>query len=345
MFVHLGAADVPFERGVVTLSFDTEQIWGYLDLFDEEQFLNRYPRAIDTHEYLLKHLCAAGVSATWFLVGGLALDRSEGPLDPRFSGLPDEWLRRVRNGNEFTAPLWYRRTFVERLRDSPGQEIGIHGGLTHLIWNHSHTTPSVAARELTRGISAFSELGVRATSFSYPRDQEAYQNLLVANGVQCYRGRLQARAHLLGRTFRGRLLRIADEIRRAAPVVVWPEERLPGLWNIPSSMFLYPLGRTRTRFVGIRTRVERFARGVEAAARERGIFHFCLHPENLAEHPSGLSLLDDCLAEVVKMRDRGDVEVLTVGEVASRMNQFKADRYGAAHDASHEVGTMPASGD
>jgi len=324
MVVRPGAARAPFERGVVILSFDTEQIWGYVDLFDEQQFLNRYPKAIEIHEYLLRRLCEAGISSTWFLVGALALDASGGAGDNRFSGLPRAWIARVRSGDQASAPLWYRRSFVERLRDSqPHQEIGIHGGLTHLIWTHSNTTPAVATRELTRAIGALSELGVRATSFSYPRDQEAYRSLLAANGVRCYRGRLQVRAHLLGRTFRGRLLRVADEIRRAAPVVVWPEEVLPGLWNVPSSLFLYPLGRTRTRFVSARTRVQRFARGVEEAARQRGIFHFCLHPENLAEHPCGLSLLDDCLAELVKVRDRGDVEIRTVGEMAQRMEQLK----------------------
>ena len=345
MVVKLGAAKTPFERGAVILSFDTEQIWGYIDLFDEEQFLKRYPDTIETHENLLTHLCQAGIGATWFLVGGLALEGSLGARDPRYGGLPQPWTGRVRAGDQSTAPLWYRRNFVERLRDStPRQEIGIHGGLSHLIWTHAHTTPAVAARELTRAVSVFDELGVRATSFSYPRDEEAYQGLLAENGVRCYRGRLQVRAHLLGRTFRGRLLRIADEIRRAAPVVVWPEETLPGLWNIPSSMFLYPLGRTRTRFIGTRTRVERFARGVEEAARRRGIFHFCLHPENLAEHPSGLSLLDDCLAEVVKVRDRGDIEVLTVGAMAERMEQLKMEQFAPASSA-RAVGTVPASGD
>jgi peptidoglycan/xylan/chitin deacetylase (PgdA/CDA1 family) len=345
MVVQLGAAGVPFERGVVILSFDTEQIWGYLDMFAEEPFVNRYPKTIEVHENLLTHLCQARVPATWFLVGGLALAGSKGIRDPRFHGLPDAWTRRVRAGDEASAPLWYRRGFIERLRDAtPFQEIGIHGGLTHLIWTHPHTTPNVATRELKRAVAALEEIGVRATSFSYPRDEEAYPHLLAANGILCYRGRLQARAHLLGRTFRGRLLRIADEVRRASPLVVWPDETQPGLWNIPSSMFIYPLGRTRSRFVGTRSRVERFARGVEEAARHRGIFHFCLHPENLAEHPRGLEVLDDCLEALVKVRDRGDVEVLTVGEMAVRMEQRKSEAFAAAQGTLRAARSAPGTG-
>jgi hypothetical protein len=80
-----------FERGVVILSLDTEQIWGYLDLFNETQFRNRYPGAYDAHEKVLACLSNACVSATWFLVGGMALSGSDGAEDQRMAGLPIEW--------------------------------------------------------------------------------------------------------------------------------------------------------------------------------------------------------------------------------------------------------------
>jgi hypothetical protein len=71
--------------------------------------------------------------------------------------------------------------------------------------------------------------------------------------------------------------------------------------------------------VALRSRVQRFSRGLEAASRYRGIFHFCLHPENLAESRHGFSMFDDMLDLLARSRDRGDVEILTVGEVAARM--------------------------
>jgi hypothetical protein len=68
-----------FERGVVILSFDTEQIWGHMDLMNVTRFERRYPDAIGAHSKLLACLSKAGVSATWFLVGGLTLQESQGP--------------------------------------------------------------------------------------------------------------------------------------------------------------------------------------------------------------------------------------------------------------------------
>jgi hypothetical protein len=60
---------------------------------------------------------------------------------------------------------------------------------------------------------------------------------------------------------------------------------------------------------------------LEAAARHRGIFHFCLHPENLAESRYGFSMFEDILELLVRTRDRGDVDILTMGDVVGRMER------------------------
>ena len=208
----------PFERGVVMLSLDTEQIWGYLDLLDEARFMRRYPDAIGAHAKLLACLTKAGVSATWFLVGGMALRGSQGQRDSRMAGLPVDWTNPIPSGVETTAPLWYRRSFVEDLRKArPFQEIGLHGGLTHLIWTNPHATRDVAEWELRQGVDALREAQVRPLSFSFGREQEAYYDLLPAHGIRCYRSRTVARSFQLGATLSGALARLLDELRRSTP--------------------------------------------------------------------------------------------------------------------------------
>jgi len=328
-----------FERGVVILSLDTEQIWGYLDLLNEPQFRCRYPDTLAVHETLLARLRAAGVSATWFIVGGMTLDGSHGGQDRRMAGLPIDWTARIPKGSEMTNPLWYRRSFVERLRVAcPCQEIGLHGGLTHFIWTDARATREVLQWELAEGVKALERALVRPRSFSFGREQEACHELLPAHGIRTYRGRTATLAHRLGATLPGALLRVFGELACATPPPVWPHETLPGLWNIPSSLFLYPIGPSRAKFVALRTRVERFSRGVEAAARYRGIFHFCLHPENLAESHHGFSMFDDILERLIRSRDRGDVEILTMGEMAARMEQRDERRLSdSAFDASDSL--------
>jgi hypothetical protein len=313
-----------FERGVVILSFDTEQIWGYFDFLNESQFQSRYPDALGAHEKLLAHLATAGVSATWFVVGGLALREGDGPQDRRSAGLPNSWTAAIPKGHEMTNPLWYRRSFVDRLHKArPYQEIGLHGGLTHLIWSDPRASREVAQWELAEGIRVLYQARVRPFSFSFAREQEAYHQLLPQYGIRCYRGRNPVRACRLGPTLPGALLRAFNEMVCATPPLVWPQETLPGLWNIPSSLFLYPIGPARTRFVALRSRLVRFSRGLDAAVRHRGIFHFCLHPENLAESRYGFSLFDDILARLTRSRDAGDIEILTMGQVAARMEHAR----------------------
>ncbi|HEY2107902.1 MAG TPA: hypothetical protein VGH29_19050 [Candidatus Binataceae bacterium] len=314
-----------FERGVAMLSIDTEQIWGYLepamDPLDEPQFQLRYPDAIGAHEKLLACLSFAGISATWLVVGGMTLRRSDGAQDDRMTGLPAEWTVKIPSGGEATKPLWYRQSFVERLRRaSPAQEIGLHAGLTHFIWTDARATRDLVKQELAEGIRALQQAHVRPRSFSFGRDQEAFHELLPAHGIRAYRGRTPVLAYRLGRTLPGALLRVLDELLRTTPPPVWPLETLSGLWNIPSSMFLYPIRPSRTRFVALRTRVERVSRGLEAAARYRGIFHLSLHPENLTESPQGFSMFGDILDQLLRARDRGDVEILTMAEAAGRMS-------------------------
>jgi hypothetical protein len=294
-----------------------------LDPLDEVQFQDRYPDAIRAHEKLLACLHSAGVSATWLLVGGMTLPCSDGEKDRRMAQLPADWIAKIPSGGEATRPLWYRQSFVGQLRAaSPEQEIGLHAGLTHFIWTDARATRDVVRRELAEGVKALAGVDVRPRSFSFGRDQEAYHELLPEHGICVYRGRTPVLAYRLGRTLPGALLRVFDELLCRTPPPVWPRETLPGLWNIPSSLFLYPIGPSRTRFVALRTRVERFSRGLEAAARHRGICHLSFHPENLTESPHGFSMFQEILERLLRARERGDIEILTMGQAAARMSAF-----------------------
>jgi len=288
-------------RGVVIISIDTEQFWGYHDLLSEAGFEARFPNAPQAHALLLNRICAAGVSATWFVVGGLAVGSGLGAQD---------------------RPLWQCRRFLELLRDAdPAQEIGLHGGLTHLIWTDRRTNREIAHRELREGIAALARLGTAPRSFSYPRNGEAYHDLLPRYGIHCFRGAPPTLSWRLGRTIPGAILRASDELRCATPPLVWPRMYSPGLWTLPASMFLYPIRPVRTGLIGLRSRLKRFISGVEAAARNHKVFHFCFHPENLAESPHGFPLLDEILEILVQARNRGDIEVMTVSDVIARVDR------------------------
>ncbi len=312
----------PFERGIATLSFDTELIWGYIDTFGERQFSERYPGAIEAHDRLLDRLTTGNVRATWFVVGAMTLPGSQGKCDERMRGLPRSWINKVPAGTERTAPLWYRRSFFDRLKKAiPQQEIGLHGGLAHVVWDHPEVSREVAERELAQGIRAMKEAGVTPMSFSHPRERERYHDLLPKYGIRCYRSRTPSLAFRLGRTLPGAALRLAEEMRRAAPPPVWPVRKMSGLWTVPASLFMYPIGDSRNRVVPLQSRVERFRKGIEAAARQKGVFHYCFHPDNLAESPDGFIMLDEMLECLTRARDAGDIQISPMGDIAEFMER------------------------
>jgi hypothetical protein len=92
-------------------------------------------------------------------------------------------------------------------------------------------------------------------------------------------------------------------------------------------MFLYPIGESRSRIINHQTRLDRFEKGIEAAARHRGVFHFGLHPVNLAESPHGYRLFDSLIERLAHARQKGDVSILTMAQLSTRMEAL-AERAG-----------------
>jgi hypothetical protein len=297
-------------------------MWGYFDHLSDFAFRQRFPHAVEGQDRMLTRLIETGISATWFVVGGLALHECAGPEDVRLAELPDSWSRHVPRGRESSTSLWYRPAFIRRLLDArPFQEIGLHGGLTHLVWTDPRVTRRIASHELTEGVHALEDLNVRPRTFSFARTQEAFHTLLPLHGLHSYRGRVPALAWALGRTIPGAVLRALDEWRSADPPVVWPRETSPNLWSIPASMFFYPIRPSRSTIAPIRSRVQRFTKGIEGAIRSHAIFHFSLHPENLVESPEAFPVFEDILERLVRACRQQGVEVLTMSDVTSRMER------------------------
>lgn len=334
-----GPARPPFERGVVVVSLDTEQIWGYMDHTTPAEYLARFPRAGQTAARLLDLFVAHGVSATWTVVGGLSLTGSQGAADERMAGLPKEWLARIRPGNELSEPAWYARSLVTRIRDAAvSQEIGLHGGLTHLPWSRPAQPVEVLRRELAGGIRALHEIGVRPVSFTFPRNFEARTEVLAEFGFRCFRGPGVGSSDSTNRTLYGSVSRIAAEWRLAAPAVFVPAEQPEGLWNIPSSLFLFRMAGVRALVAPLPTRRLRVRRGIEAAIKSRAVFHLWLHPDNLAESGAAFGVFEGIVREIDDYRRRGDIEVLTMAEVANRMDaSARATSPGRAAARSHQV--------
>src|SRR5207247_762971 len=106
-----------------------------------------------------------------------------------------------------------------------------------------------------------------------------------------------------------RLARLWEVLTCAAPPTVVPEKGEQGLWNIPGSMIYFPMHGFR-RFLPLCWRVKRAVKGLDAAARQRRIFHLWFHPTNLADRPNEMFLgLRRILAHACRLRQQGELAI------------------------------------
>jgi peptidoglycan/xylan/chitin deacetylase (PgdA/CDA1 family) len=235
--------------------------------------------------------------ATWATVGKLFLDPDH--THPGRPGTVQVGLLGPADRRLFHAP-----ELIETIRRSPtGHEIAYHS-FSHLRF--SECTPEIARRELGEGVRVAAERGLSLRSFVFPENKLGHTALLKQAGFLIYRGRnLGGRGVEQGLGIRVKSL-VTRRITAPAVAPIWRD----GLWEVPGSMrfgdYLRPF-----------TVVSRATRGLHAAIRHNMIFHPWLHPQDLLLDPGLASKLDSFLALVAEQRQRGELAVMTMGELAT----------------------------
>ncbi len=319
---------IALARGVFTLSLDFELIWGYLDLEPPFAFRAACERErAQVIERLLALLCEFGVSATWCVVGHLLLERCaavEGRKHPDLPRPQHAWCRRDwyaldPGADEQSQPLFYARSLVEKIQAArPRQEIGCHT-FSHVIFGDAGCAREVAVAEVRESLRLARELGIEMRSFVFPRNQAGHLEVLREFGFSCYRGVEPQWYRTAGWPLAvQRLAHGGSALVAGTPPVSLPQRDASGLWNLPASMLYFPMHGWR-RLVPVSRRVRRAQRGLDAAAQQGRVFHLWFHPTNLADGTEAMFTgLRAILAHAERLRSRGELEFLSMGELAAR---------------------------
>jgi peptidoglycan/xylan/chitin deacetylase (PgdA/CDA1 family) len=295
--------------GSVVISIDAELGWGFHDM--ETPPARRVTAARPGWETLLDLLEAFDVPATWAVVGHLLVENCDRPTGgcactrPPLADQPD---RR------------FGPSLVEAVRDGDaGHELGCHS-FAHPLFDE--ISREAAREEIERWLARARAHGIDDPgSFVFPRNRVGHRDLLAEYGFDCYRGVGRERNS-------GRLRRLAQAtVGDWTPPLVTPRVDEHGLVNLPDSLYLFRFeGWPRTAVEAVREDpVVRFCRnGIDAAAREDGVFHCWLHPNNLVADRDA-----DRLRAILSYLDerRGDLRIETMGDVAARV---ATDRDGAS---------------
>lgn len=292
-------------KPVLVISIDTELGWGFILNPENEilDLLRRDPgRGRTGTRLLLEMFEKYGVPATWATVGHLFLGESdreqlvhrelpqfeEGVIDwDYYGGLRDDVLFRGED-------------VVESIMACPAeQELGLHS-FFHVLF--PGCSRRVAESEIDLGIKAANRFGIDFKSFVFPDNQIAHLDVLRNSGFRIYRSEP-----------RGYFIRMA---RRAMseflPSPVSPRNR-DGIWEIAGSVeFGYPLLPV-SELPGARF-------GLRRAIWAHRVFHVHLHPWNLLLNQTVAGDLDAFLALAAQRRDEGGLEIMTMGELADRLD-------------------------
>lgn len=320
-----------FQRGVFTLSFDFELVWGMRDIVADMAPLLRLGRITRQQVFgpLLARLKQRGIVATWATVGNLfraGAELVDGRLfpdisPPKHTWRAAPWFEGVPTGTEAEHPEFYARTLVRQLRDA-GQDVGSHS-FSHPIFGDPGCSRQTAESELKRCIAEADELGITMRSFVFPRNMVGHVDLLRKYGFTCWRGLEPVWwRHPRATESLARLAHFGEVLRAKCPPTVMPTRDAHGLWNIPASCSFLPIDGIR-RAIPLSRRVERCQRGIDQAAADQRICHIYLHPINLASEPKRMvAALGDVLDHAARLRDAGKIEILSMRDVAERAEQF-----------------------
>jgi peptidoglycan/xylan/chitin deacetylase (PgdA/CDA1 family) len=316
-------------RPTFALTFDTELMWGSFDRMSPEAFSRRYPDVRGTIDAVLRLLDQFEVTATWAVVGhlflqacqrdGSRLAHPELSARPYQSWRPGDWYAGDPCTDRRRDPLWYGDDILDALQATrTPQEIGCHS-FSHALYGDSAMTREMVDADLEACIALAAARGIELRSFAFPRNVEAHYEALQAHGFRAYRGVEPTRRAALSGPL-GRALRLAADLAALPPPVSQPQERLPGLWNIPASMLLIPRTGLR-RVVPAESRIRKARAGLRRVTEVGGVFHLWTHPFNLAsDRRSLIAVLEVIVREAVQARDRGELAIEPMAAIAEKMS-------------------------
>lgn len=313
------------ERGVFIISIDVEFNWGRFDRSDREECWRLEEDGRRIIQELLELFEHHQVGATWALVGHLLLESCTAAGSrphpeirrPETPWFPDDWYRFDPCSNSIDAPQWYAPDVVRSIiAAGGGHEIASHS-FAHILFGHPGCSAESAGDDLAAAAAAAREHNLALESMVFPRNSIGHLDLLSAHGFRAYRGEDPTFYRSWPRPLR-RAAHFAADFLALPPPVSRPE-RVGSLWNIPGSMMLQGMDGLRALIPPV-CRLARALSGLRRAARERSVFHLWFHPSNLAVGRSKLlQVLDRTLTAARQLEARGDLEILTMGDLATRL--------------------------
>jgi peptidoglycan/xylan/chitin deacetylase (PgdA/CDA1 family) len=320
--------------GIFTLSLDLELRWGTRDKLSLEQYQANILGAHRAVPAILKLFERYQIAATWATVGFLfCRNKSEllgriprlqpSYTDPRLSPYAD--FDKLGN-DERDDPLHFGASLIDRIADSPCQELATHT-LSHYYCLEPGQTQDEFAQDLQVALQLARDHHQRdLKTIVFPRNQvnPEYFGICQQLGLRVYRGNEEAWFYEARNDARVtlpiRLMRFSDTFVNVSGAHAHNLRVHKGLVNVPSSRFLRPYNPHLRALDPLRLR--RIRRSMEEAAREGQVYHLWWHPENFGVNlEQNLAFLEEVLVIYKRLEGRLGMQNLTMLEAAQTAAQ------------------------
>lgn len=334
-------------KGAVVISLDCELAWGIRHTRDLVNYADALGKTRDVIKALLEVFDKYHISATWAVVGHLMLDHAtatggrmhpEMPRPQSLSG-PVDWYDGVPEGDVDTEPFYYAPDVMDMILSCPTtQELACHT-FSHIVVGSPVSSEELVEAEFRRCKELASKWSKELVSVIFPENCPGHLEVLRRLGYRCFRGRnsewywLAWREQTLDASAIDKLklkflfylqafLRLIDEKFAFTPPILAVKQN-QGLWEIPHSM-LFPGYIGPAKFTTPEDRVKKALKGLTAAVQKKRIFSLWTHPHNLAcGYDELFPAFEKICQAIASARDRNELDVLTMKEVADLLDQNK----------------------
>jgi len=322
---------MPDRPGALVVSLDFELHWGMRDhVGRNDPAFGRLLEARRAVVDLLALFTERNIRATWATVGFLfastrdELEAHRPELRPTYARAELDPYSEQIGADEEHDPEHLAGSLVDRIAQSPGQEVGSHT-FSHYYCLEAGQDEATFRADLAAARAIARHKGLELTSLVLPRNQwnPRYAGTVHEMGFRCVRGPQrswahQARAGAADSTLR-RTARLADTYAGVSPppTTAWHDVVHPsGLSDVPASAFLRPYVPSRSRLEPLRQ--ARMRAGLRHAARQGRIFHLWWHPHNFSQHgPENVAVLERVLDEFDGLAAAEGMQSLTMADVAA----------------------------
>lgn len=315
--------------GAFVISLDFELYWGVRDFLASNTAYKK--NILGEHQAIpaiLSVFKEFSIAATWATVGFLFADSKAELNEFKPAILPaykNQNLSPYLENFEETLSkdsVQYAPNLINLIRQTPRQEIGTHT-FSHYYCLEEGQNAETFAADIESAVAIAEKHSINLKSIVFPRNQHnpEYDEILLKNGIICYRGNQQSRIYQFGGNTQNnpfyRTARLVDSYFNVSGLntFCWSNMRQGKIANFPASMFLRPVSKKKSFLNNLQFR--RICDSLEYAAKNNQIFHLWWHPHNFGVNlEENLNFLRRIFYFFHEMQKRHEMQSLSMYQAA-----------------------------